>query len=84
MHIESFLVTDLDLNQVVSRTEEAGLKGKLGNPTLGRIDWSIGHTSYDLTQTSRSTALSTTCSTTATTFMALDQPGRFPSRASAV
>ena len=40
--IESFLVADPPLDQVVSRTWEAGLRGTLASIGAGRIDWSVG------------------------------------------
>ncbi|WP_088343978.1 MULTISPECIES: TonB-dependent receptor [Rhodomicrobium] len=41
--LENFLVSDPELEQVVSHTWEAGLRGNLGVPNSGgRIDWSLG------------------------------------------
>ena len=41
--LENFLVSDPPLKQVVSRTVEAGLRGKLGAATATqRLDWSLG------------------------------------------
>ncbi len=40
--IESFLTADPELNQVVSHTYEAGLRGELGKGGPQRLDWSFG------------------------------------------
>ncbi|MBO0883647.1 MAG: TonB-dependent receptor, partial [Mycobacterium sp.] len=58
--IDTFLISDPPLQQVVSHTFEAGLRGGLGdNPKTGKLTWSLGafHTKSDNDIISVSSAL---------------------------